>query len=329
MKKNFNLFTWEEKYLMFEELRKWKKLFWEKHWKENVFVYDSDNFNFKELENSFLTDWFFSSWKKMFIIYWLPNDLDIKLWFKPTDIKRLEDFFIKKINWVENEDIIVVFVCSRPDKRWKFYKFLLDKITIKNFEKYNDKKLDIFMEEYLWISLNIEIKQNLKLLSWDNMFSLVNSLSKIKILLKYNKIRLTNDDILSVVTDNSKFEWFEIVDIFNDFEQINNYLDFFRYHTKSYKETIWIIFRAIRQYIFVMEQINLWIKDFKLISQNIWAHPFQVAKILKRIWNRWDFEKMKKLFEEILQTDFNVVSWKIHEEMFWISVKNAFLEYID
>ena len=64
---------WEEKYLLNQELNRWKDWFISKFGVNSFFAYDSQNFSSDELIQSLYAWWLFTS-KKMLIIKWLPFD---------------------------------------------------------------------------------------------------------------------------------------------------------------------------------------------------------------------------------------------------------------
>ena len=154
--KKIFLFTWENRYTLNKELRRWKDMFAEKNGADSVFSFNRENWDYGQIKQTIFSWWFFVT-NKLVILEWMPLDTEKSNAIKSEELEKLTDDLM---NFSIPQEVLLVCVSYKPDKRWRFYKWIdkLDKENslqnlIKIFELLTDRELPSFVAQE-WKVLN-------------------------------------------------------------------------------------------------------------------------------------------------------------------------------
>lgn len=328
MLKNIFLFTGQEKYLLDAELKRRKDGFIEKFGKDTIFLFNSENFAVGTINECIFGWWLFFS-KKLIIINWIPLDTDIsnKINNSVSEI-FIEDFLKKK--WVIPDEVLLIFISYKADKRWKMYKFLAENGNLKDFDNLKESDYKSFIKENLKnISSDSETTDYLLLKVWNNLYRLSSEVEKINLFCEKNKIsKLTNEIIDNVVFGSSDINSFELFDhFFTDKNRVIKIIESNQASWTDRNQYIGMLYRWFKLYIFLVNFHQKWIKDAKYIAQSIKYHPFAIMKNMKNIEKIVDnYENIKKIYKNLIQIDAGIKSWKYPDSYFWLGVKKSIYE---
>ena len=130
------VFTWTDSYSVWNHTQKWKKLFCEKHGDFNLtHIKNLSEVDTNFLAESLLSNSLFAS-KKLIIIDVDPSER------KTVETEKKQEFLLTSLQKI-SEDTIVVVSYGAPDKRSKFYKWLI-KIA---------EKVEVF-DQQVWSELS-------------------------------------------------------------------------------------------------------------------------------------------------------------------------------
>ncbi len=322
--KNIFLFTGEEKFLLHQQLSKWRDSFIKKYWEENFFVFKSDEIKTDILNIIF--GWSLLSSKKLIYIFGLPEDTDSSN--KITkDTSKIVDSLERNFDLI-NLDTILVFISYKPDRRKSFYKFLSKKSTIKEFKKLTDKQILEFVK---WYWFDDEISQYIISKVWNDLYALNNELKKIKFVLKKenatkNELKKIIDNIVYIHQDVDSFKILD--DII--FQNKNIWLQMDKLKQEDIFKFLWLIFWWLKTTIQILTLYKKWITDTKQISSKIGVHPFVISTRLKKIDKLLEKQSfLEKLFDNLFDLEINIKTGKIPSELFWREFKNIILKSDD
>ena len=310
-KKNIFLFTGEEKYLLDSQLEKWKKAFIEKYWVNNLYIFNEDNFVADQIANA-LSGWWLFDEKKFIIIKWFPKDSLSKV--PSSEYEKLEKFILEHIDNFSSENV-VVFVSYKPDKRTKIYKFLSShpRIELKEFKPLTEKKLLAYLTENFPISqqdANYLIEK-----VGTNLFLLVNEIKKI--LFVSNKI--TKDLIDKYVINYPEQDAFKLLDNLDNKQKAIEILNQLEEMKEDFFKILGLLYWNLKNVILITEEKSRW-ENAKQIATKLGIHPFVVSKIYSK---SYDLEKIKKLFDKLLDLDTNIKTWKIDSSLGYLYLKKV------
>ncbi len=296
------LFTWNNDFLIREKTRKWKNLFIEKHWDFNLVHIK----NIEEVDGNFLSENLlaqsFFAWKKLIIIDGVPASASSK----SKDLASKQEILMKLIDKVP-DDNIVLFSSSSPDKRSKFYKYLI-KIADKK-EEFNTASDDDVVS-HLSRTYNGQASRGaintLVRYKWGNMEKSMRELEKLLITQDFieemsikQHISPELEESIFTLIDNlmnlrSKdlFEWIETI-----LENTNMYL--------FYNSLL----ANLRVNMYIYHLKDMWISDMRIGNiLNLWRRSFLVGKRYKI-----KFDKLNKLYINLINLDKKMKSWKMIE----------------
>lgn len=322
MKPNVFFFTWTEKFLLKIELDKRKSAFEKKYWLDNIFSFNSENITPSWLINSIFSWWLFSN-KRLVIIKWLPKDSDTSN--KISDYDFLQDEITSKFEIIPDE-CVLVFVSYKPDKRWKFYKFLEKNSNLKIFSDIKlptiRKTLKSFFPEYINIS-DLSIDYMIHKI-WRDLFNLKNESDKLISYCSYNRIQNIDNNLIDFIcfsqtTTNS----FDVLDnIFNSKEKTMALIQENIDAGVEEFQFLWMLYWWIKAALNIKDVYSQWITSSSEIAKKLWLHPFVVAKTLKGIENIISKEIIiKRLFFDLISLEYSIKSWNYPLNWFWLEIK--------
>jgi len=329
MLKNVYLFMWEEKYLLDKELKRWTSNFLQKFGEDSLFVYNTENWDEVSANQSIFWWWLFSQ-KKLTIIKWVP--LDNSKWntFKIDQIDWFIENFIKK-EWKIPQDNLLVFVSNKPDKRSRFFKFLKDRVNVKEFKLLKDNDLKNFILNDLW-----DIKIEEKALSffvyrvWSDLYRIENELDKLKTYCREKNIKnITLDMVDSIVFGMIETQAFDFLKLlFKDKQKSLEYLQKMQDQWLNWNAFSWALYWWLKLYITLYEFAKNGIKDTKTIAQRTWINTFvlwQNIKNIEVIQKNWI--EIKDMYKSLIEVEFDIKSGKKSEESFWLETKKMIVKF--
>lgn len=307
---NENIFLWHwENFLIKEKFLFWKKSFLEKYWDFWVEIFDGNNDNFKNILDSFISMWFFSEKKIVFIKNLPPSTKDKNI--SDEEIESLE----KSLEKVP-ENILLVFISPSPDKRKRLFKIISKIAKIENFP-HPDRDLQLFTENlFKKESLNIS-KENIKFfleLVWKNLFTISNEIKKLKYFKKTWE-EILEEDIKKLIWDSAERNIFKILSLISAKKNKESFLEF--QNLMKWWGDIFYIFNLIIRQI----RLLIWTFEIKdLSSWEIWKAlkipPFTASAIKKQVLN-FDLKHLKSLHFKLYEIDKKIKKWIIKTDTKW------------
>lgn len=326
MRSNIFLFSWEEKFLVYQEISKWKKSFAAKYWAENIFDYKSDDINPADIMNSIFSWWLFVT-RKLLFIWWLPKDTDSDNKINESKYKIIEDKILEKFEQIP-DDVVVVFVSFTPDKRTKAYKFISINSNLKVFDKLSEKDQRKFAKDILWDLISDTDLDYFFTKIWSNVFSINNESIKLKIYAEYNKIKVSKQVIDDVVFNQSDVNTFDILDkMFFDKKATISLIEWVQKNWWDNFQFLWMLYWWLKAVIQIMDFYKRWENSSKDLASKLGLHPFVVLKNLKLMPKLIDKEfAIRQFYRWLVELDLSVKTWKLPAEMFWLEIKNLILK---
>ena len=303
------LFPGEEKFLLDQQLKKWKDAFVKKYGSNNLYIFQEDNFDPEQIASALAGGGLFEE-KKFIIIKWIPRDAFVKI---PSSLaEKVEDFLQQHIEQLPSENV-VVFVSYKPDKRTKFYKFLVKNplVQVKEFKLLNSKQLLKYLVENYPISSNDA--QYLVERVGTNLYMLHNELMKI---LKISP-KITKELIDKYVIKNVQQDAFALVDNLQNSQKVLEILNNLEQMGEDFFKVLGLLYWNLKNTILIKEQQSL-NEDSKTIASKLGVHPFVVAKTLK---GRYDIEALKDIFHKLIDLDYDIKTGKIASELGYLYLK--------
>ncbi|MDO4713347.1 MAG: hypothetical protein Q4B28_01500 [bacterium] len=174
------LFHGENSYTLNTQLTKWKASFVEKYGADALFEFTNQNRDSAQLQQALYAGGLFVS-KKMIICYGVPKDTYETNTLPAEKIESFFDSFQRNAPQL-SEDMLVIFVSYKPDKRTKAFKRCNDNLQIKEFSLYKEAQLKTFITEQLApLSITDDLCKYLLLKVGNDMYRLESECQKLKI----------------------------------------------------------------------------------------------------------------------------------------------------
>ncbi len=320
------LFTWEEKYLLHQELKRRTDWFVQKYWSDSLFVYKND-FSLESVRQSLYSWWLFVQ-KKMIIIYWAPTDLDTSNKVPSAIVQSFSDEFIGK-KWSIWSDTILIFVSYKPDKRTKFYLFLkkeLDSYSwIKEFAFLKSSEIkQLIRQKNSWLHWSDLILDLFLTKTGNSLFHIYNELDKLVLwstISWSSQISEKEIDLLVFgLSEANNFLFFDLV--FSDRKKALSLISDLQQEGANRNAFLWTLYWWLKIWLFVLDSFEQWTKDSKTIASSFKLHPFVVSKTIKYIdilsCNKsWIFA----FYRWLLELEYDIKTGKKSDFNFWLDVK--------
>jgi len=321
---NTFLFTWEEAYLLHQDLRTWKKAFLDKYGEQWLFIFNSDSLDKATLLNAIYA-WGMFSTKKLVIIYGIPKDSTPSNKTSASISWPIESYLIEHRNTIPT-DTVVILVSYKPDKRTKAYKFFSKNSQVKTYAPLKDKQLVWFIQHKLWSLINTPEAEMMVSLCWSHLFNLANECDKLKAYAEYHAIKtLTNTHIHDIVFHQWEIDSFKILD--NLFSNKDKALELITQAQQQHQDTfqfLWMLYRGLKLVIQMIDLHEQWVRSSKEIASIVKLHPFAVAKQYKHIDRLVKNKKnIHHLLHHLVHLDRSIKSWVYPHEWFWLDIKSA------
>ncbi len=318
MLKNVYLFMWEDRYSLDQEVKRWTSNFLQKFGEDSLFIYNNENRDEMSASQSIFGGGLFSE-KKLTVIYGLP--LDNAKWntFKVADIEWFIDGFIKK-EWKIPVDNLLVFVSNKPDKRSRFFKFLKDNASVKEFNPPKDTDVKKFIFDRLWdIKIDNDALDLLMIKIGSDLYRVDNEIQKLQYYCvdkKINKIdyRMVEEMVFGLV--ETEAFWFLRL-LFKSKEESMKYLQRMQDQWLNWNVFSWALYRGLKLYITLYHFAKKGIKDSKTIASQTWINPFvlwQNMKYIDIILKNWI--EIENMYKKLMEIEVDIKTGKKTEESF-------------
>ena len=327
------LFTGEEKYLLDQELNRWKDWFIAKFWINSFSAYNNQNFSSDELSQTIYSGWLFTS-KKMIVVKWLP--LDTHEWNKITaeNSQSFVDYFKKHWSKIP-DDTILIFVSYKPDGRSAFLKSLNEVIPAANkktFDKLKWVQLKSFIRQQLWKIQIHELDIEYMLIKiWDDLYRIVYECEKLITRCQVKNITTIDHEIIDHIcfgmVESNTFAFFD--NLFTDQSKTLSLLDNIRDDGVIWNQFAGTLYRWLKVYLFILDLYDQWITDSRQIISLTKLHPFVVSKTIKNITQIQKNQlQIKKFYIKLIELDASIKSWKFPDTYFRLWIKKIILDKI-
>ena len=208
MIKNLYFFTWDEEYLLDQELYRRVSNFTQKFGNDSVSFFHVENWDEWKAKQS-IYGWGLFSTKTLTVIDGLPTWTD-RFGFTISQVENFIDEFLKK-KWEIPAENLLVFANSKPDKRSRLYKFLKDNANIKEFKTMDNAWLKVYIKQELWnLKISDSVLQKFIQKVWVELYRINSEIDKLKYYCEYNSLsEITEnlvDEVVFWLVDSQVFE---------------------------------------------------------------------------------------------------------------------------
>jgi DNA polymerase III delta subunit len=291
------LFIWENQFLLSSELKKWKDRFIQKYGDFNL-IHIKD---YSSIDNNFIVEsvlsWGFMWQKKLVILEDIPVSSEDK------KLAYIEELLSNKLELVPKENI-VLFVSSKPDKRWKFYKKLKKIANIHEFWNISWLELKRKLNSKYSKFIDNDALDYLIKIKWENYTKIASEIEKLLIW----HLNISKNIIKENVTPEIEESIFSLVD---EILMNNKKMAISRLRNLLNQTNIYWIYNFLLSNIRTFVYIDL-MKRRRVISNkisfelNLWKRGFLVNK---NYFLKW--EKLSRLFSNLAEIDYKMKNSKL------------------
>ena len=329
--KKIYLFMWENAYTLDKELKRWKSMFAVKNGADSVFWFNRENWNYSQIKQTIFNWWFFVT-NKLVILYWIPLDTEKSNAIKAEEIERLAEDIM---NLQFPNEVILICVSYKPDKRGRFYKWI-DKLNkenpsqkiVKIFSPLSDKELYAFVEQEAK-DLNLASKSIETLIHkvWNDQFRLSSEIEKLRYRNKYYHEEITPkviDEVCFWMIDEDVFQLLDLV--LSDSKSAVNFVQKLEDDGVDWNALNWSFMWWIRNYLLVLDYTEHWIMDSKEIAVELKQNPWVLWNIVKKLpLLKKKRELIQSLFKNIVDIDYEIKNGNAQPESYFFTIKKILL----
>lgn len=303
------IFTWNNEYLIIQEVLRWKNAFIEKHGEENITYITSLHSETKNIISEILISRSLFMEKRLVIISGFPFS-----WEKSFAwAAELEEKIISLIADIPDE-VLVVFSSVNPDKRKKWWKSLVSKATLKEFSIHSQDEVFQLLKQKYTTKIEPTALRRLILIKWWNYQKCISEIEKLLLSPLESREKYDRGDYLIVSQDIDTYilaEFEESIFVFIDTLLDRNWKRIF---SELQNLINWSNIYAVYQSILWNLRVFLYIEFLKSMKTS----PKEIGEILK-LWNRSflinkshksKFKSISRLYNNLLDYDKNMKSWK-------------------
>ena len=319
------LFTGEESYLLHKELTKRQEGFEKKNGPDTVVRLSLWENDMREIIQTLCGSGLFSD-TKLIIISGIPWETTSPKW-----TTELEEEIIKQRNNI-NPDYFIIFVSAKPDKRKKAFKFFSEHCEVKIFSPMDMRSLPKFIQEIFqsWldedkkhVTLDKEqIELIVELVGTDGR-RLFNECSKLSIYINNGWV-IDKDTLYLLISPSQESTAFELSDaiIEKNKSKIVESIQILSNNGEARQGIQWWLLWWLKQMIAYGMLCKQW-KDPK----SLWLAPFVAGKYNKYKDNLSNnIDSYKNLYTSLIQFDYQVKSWELSDEGYWLMIKEKLFE---
>ena len=323
MLKNVYFFTWEERYLLDQELNRWTSNFSLKFWKDAISIYHNENWNEWSVKQSIFWWWLFSD-KKLTIIDGLPLSNDKFGSFRLSQVEEFIENFIKR-NWEIPSDNLIIFVSGKPDKRSRMYKFLTDNANVKKFDLLKEFEVKSYIKKELGdLKISDHVLEKFVQKVWGELYRINSEIQKLKMYCEYKSLweidlELVNDVVFWLL-DAEVFEFLKLI-LVNKKNAIV-FLQKMQDQWSNWNAVSGILYWWLKLYIVVYHFAKSGIKDIKIIAAKTWINSYSLSQNIKDvniILKNWI--EIENMYKKLIELEVDIKNGKKLEESFWLETK--------
>ena len=337
MQENISLFTGEERYMLQQELLRWKKGFCEKYGAQNLFVFHADELDRDRIQQALLWGGMFAT-KTMVIIYGIlkegeqaeeiPSKSKIKPKPKPNSPEQIAGLLEQYRNQI-SPDTILVIVSYKPDKRTKWYKFFAKHAVLKEFKQ-------------LW---GVELKTHIRKLAGEMKLSeenidliidivgtdtslLANEIAKLRSLVERRWLTTLSPELIKYVCyPQAETNSFLLLDtLLTDRKQAISVVEWLQADQQVPFQFLGMLYRGIKLMLQMADLHDQGMTNSKELASTLKMHPFAVSKQLKLLPQiKAQRPLLAHLFHELLVMDSDIKSGILPLEFFWLHIKRLLM----
>lgn len=303
------LFTWNNDYLITQEVLRWKNGFKDKLWEENITQINSLDSNTKNTISETLVSRSLFAEKRLVIISGFPFSWD-KLFSWASD---LEQQILSHLSEIPDE-VLIVFSSVNPDKRKKWWKSLQSIAKVKEFNiSWDDQVIQILSEKYRW-KIEPNALRRLIAIKWWNLQKSISEIEKLLVSPLSQISKQDRGDYKIISSDVDTYilpEFEESIFVFIDtllmrdgkkiFSELTNLID---------SSNLYAIYQSIianlRIFLYI-EYLKSQKKSQREITDimKLWNRAFLINKVHKS-----KFKSISILYNNLLEFDKNMKFWK-------------------
>lgn len=322
---NIYFFTGEDSYRLHEELLRWKKGFIEKHGDLNLTVLDSEVADINEILNA-MTALPFLGEKRLVVI----NNMPISTANRASEeTQNKEEKILNTIDEVP-ESTILVFCSAVPDKRRKFYKEIIKKAELKEFNLLKGSQLSIWIKNKFKekeVEVSPVVISRLVDLVGNDLNRMNNEIEKI--VLYTDGKNPTVEDAEKLVLPRLQENIFALTDAMgshNPKNMINHFQTLVQFGEPIHQ----IFYMLIRQARLIIGAKSLLDEGRRNdIAREVGVAPFVVNRLISQA-NNFSWEELNFIYDELLKIDTELKTSKIETSvddtrMFELRIETFFI----
>jgi len=297
------LFTWNNEFLLKEEVKKWKEKFIWGFWEFNlthIKKYDDININFISetlLWSSFLSD------KKLIILDDIPLSLSLKNKKTLSNILEIEDYIYSILDKIPDSNI-VLFSSWNIDKRSKIYKKIKEIWKITDFSDTDISNIPNIIKSKFWDIISRDwLNELIRYKSW-NLTKIVSDIEKLSL----TSSNIKADDIKKNIIPELEESIFSIIDLILEWNKKSLIL-----------ESIDSILNSINIYAFyntLLSNLRFYVYIWKLRSLKYSSNDISnILNLWKRSWlidkKKFSYSRIQKIYFSLIELDKKNKTWEL------------------
>ena len=261
-------------------------MFAEKNWVDSIFSFNRENRDYGQIKQTIFSGWFFVT-NKLIILYGIPLDTEKSNTIKAEEIEKLAEDIMSY--WIP-EEVLLVCVSYKPDKRGRFYKRFdsLDKNNpsqkvIKTFVPLSERELPNFVKEASKdLNLDLKVVDALIHKVWNDQFRLESEIDKLRYRKKYYNEEITQKVVDEVCFGMIEEDIFQLLDLaLTDSKSAVKFVQWLQDDGLDWNAVNGSFVWGLRNYLFVLDYADHWITDPKQIASELKQNPWAIMNITK------------------------------------------------
>ncbi len=328
------LFTGEEQYLVHQEVLRRKQNFSEKFGPDAIFEYKG-NRDPSDAVSSLQWWWLFST-KKLVIVRWVPQDT-----IASNKVK------IQQCHWVFSaieslasseawsDDVLMVCVSYKPDKRKKEYKRFAKHAEIKEFKPLSGvwlrKRALGQLETYQFSEpfLDKEVLDHVLSLTGNDLRYVSHVLDMLCSWYQATWDHITKSFVDKAVYPRTQQNNFAFLDaFFVDEAKALRRLDEAKKSWVHWSMFLGAVYWGMKIIIQMTLLYDRWKTTSSILAKEVWWPPFTISRYLKFIPQLTPQKKnVLAAREQVVQLDYGIKTGKVVDTSFWVEMKRIVTDY--
>ena len=307
-------------------------MFAEKNGADSIFSFNRENRDYGQIKQTIFSGWFFVT-NKLIILHGIPLDTEKSNTIKAEEIEKLAEDIMSY--WLP-EEVLLVCVSYKPDKRGRFYKRFdsLDKNNpsqkvIKTFVPLSERELPNFVKEASKdLNLDLKVVDALIHKVWNDQFRLESEIDKLRYRKKYYNEEITQKVVDEVCFGMIEEDIFQLLDLaLTDSKSAVKFVQWLQDDGLDWNAVNGSFVWGLRNYLFVLNYADHWITDPKQIASELKQNPWAIMNITKKL----SLLKQKRtliqtLFNWIVDIDYDIKSGNAQPENYFFTIKKVLLQ---